>query len=217
LTDFLPISSIVAIKIPRNPKQNSSKFSNYGHASLIPNEIPRKDPTHRYSNVSNSLHESLSLDKIPQRIESPPVNITFGEMAVKIFIESPPREETNTADALSPNPTPRDPLDSVQKPNADNKRLGSHESALIVFATFSLLILADMAINSFICLGGSNDHGDHPVFPVLYTLGVLLALLCLIRATAILFYRLESKANSRPKSSSENFLSGDLLRTGHQC
>jgi hypothetical protein len=138
-------------------------------------------------------------------------------MAVKIFIKSPPREETHTADALSPNPTPRDPPDSVQKLNADNKRLGTHESTLIVFATFSLLILADMAINSFISFGGTDDHGDHLVFPVLYTLGVLLALLCLMGATAVLCYRLESKANSRPESSSENFLSGDLLRTVQQC
>jgi hypothetical protein len=145
------------------------------------------------------------------------VNITFGEMAVKIFIESPPREETRTADALSPNPAPQDPPDSVQKPNPDKKRLGTHESALIVFANFSLLILADMAINSLICLGGTDDHGDHPVFPVLYTLGVFLALLCLIGATAILFHRLESKANSRSDSSSENFLSGGLLRTLQQC
>jgi hypothetical protein len=145
------------------------------------------------------------------------VNITFVEMAVKIFIESPTTEETNTADSLSPNSALQDPTDSVKKPNPDNKILGSHESALIVFATFSLLILIDMAISSLICLGGTDDHVDHPIFPMLYTLGVRLALLCLIGATAILFNRLESKANSRPESSSENFLSGDLLRKVQQC
>ena len=90
-------------------------------------------------------------------------------MAVKIFIDNPPKEETSTADA--PDQDPKDPPDSVEKPKADNNRLGNHESTLIVFATFNLLILLDMATNSAISYGYGGIE-DILVFQILWGIGI---------------------------------------------
>jgi hypothetical protein len=167
---------MVAIKIPRNPIQNHSNFSKSWLAGPISNKIAPEDPYHEYSNVPNSPLASLAPDNIAPEIEIDPINVRFDEMAVKIFIENPPREETDIADAPDPSPTLRDPPDSVQKPNADNKRLGNHESTLIIFATFSLLILLDMTTNCAVSYGNYGGTEDILVFKILWDVGITLAI-----------------------------------------
>jgi hypothetical protein len=167
---------MVAIKIPRNPFQDHSNFSNSWLASPISNRIAPEDPTHEYSNVPNSALATLAPDNIAPKIETDPINIRFEKMPVKIFIENPPREETDITDAPDPCPTPRDPPDSVQKPNAGNKRLGNHELTFIVFATFSLLILLDMATNCAISYGNYGRMEDILVFKMLWYIGIALAI-----------------------------------------
>ncbi len=167
---------MVAIKIPRSPTQNRSNLCNSWLASPIPNKIAPMDDRHEYSNVPNSLLATLTPTKIPQKIETDPINIRFDEIAVKIFIENPSREETDIADAPDPSLTLRDPPDSVQKPNPKNKRLGNHESTLIVFATFRLLILLDMATNCAISYGNYGGMEEILVFKILWDVGVALAI-----------------------------------------
>jgi hypothetical protein len=167
---------MVAIKIPRNPFQDYSNFSNSWLASPISNRIAPEDPTHEYSNVPNSGLGSLAPDKIAPKIETDPINIRFDKMPVKIFIENPPRKETDIADAPDPSPTPQDPPDSVQKLNAGNKRLGNHELTLIVFGTFSLLILLDMATNCAISYGNYGRMEDILVFKMLWYFGIAIAI-----------------------------------------
>jgi hypothetical protein len=173
---LIPIGLMVAIKIPRNPIQNHSNFSNSWLASPILNRIAPEDPYHEYSNVPNSPLATLDPDNIAPEIETDPINIRYDEIPDKIFIENPPRRETDIADASDPRPTPQDPPDSVQKPNADNKRLGNHESKLIVFATFLLLILLDMATNCAISYGNYGGMYDILVFRILWCVGIALAL-----------------------------------------
>jgi hypothetical protein len=167
---------MVAIKIPRNPTHNHSNFSDPWLGSLIPNRIAPEHPIHEYSNVPKSPIEPLAPDNIAPKIEIGPINIRFDEMAVKIFMENPPKEETNIADAPDPSPTPRDPPDSVQKPNAGNQRLGNHESTMIVFATFSLLILLDLATNCAISYGNYGGMEEILVFKMLWCGGIALAI-----------------------------------------
>jgi hypothetical protein len=167
---------MVAIKIPRNPTQNHSKFSNTSLASPFSNKIAPKNPTDEYSKVPNSPLARLAPINIAPKIETDPTNIRFDEISVKIFIENPAKEETDIADAPDPNPTPRDPPDSVQKPNADNNRIGNHGSTLIVFATFSLLILLDMATNCAISYGNYGGMEDILVFKMLWYVGIALAI-----------------------------------------
>lgn len=145
---------MVAIKISRSPTRNYSNVSNFEHATLISTQIAPKDSKQAYSNVPNSLHEKVTPHNITPKVETEAVFIRFDQEAVNIWDDShilgdpSPKQRKNTADTTDPKPTSRY---SVQKPNADVKRLGNHESSLIVFATFSLLILLDMAINCEIC------------------------------------------------------------------
>jgi hypothetical protein len=176
LTHFLAIGTIVAIKIPRNPFQKNSNFSNSWLVSPVSKRIALKNPTHQYSNVPNSPLATFNPDNIAPEIETDPIDIRCDEIPVKIFIENPPRRETDIADAPDPRPTPRDHPDSVQKPIADNERLGNHESKLIVFATFLLLILLDMATNCAISYGNYGGMYDILVFRILWGVGIALAL-----------------------------------------
>jgi hypothetical protein len=145
---------MVAIKISRSPTRNFSNVSNFEHATLISTQIAPKDSTQGYSNVPNSLDAKVIPHKIAPKVETEAVFIRFDQEAVNIWDNShiwgdtSPKQEKNTSDTPVPNPTARY---SVQKPNADDKRLGNYESTLIVFATFSLLISLDMAINCEIC------------------------------------------------------------------
>jgi hypothetical protein len=134
------------------------------------------DASHEYLNLPNSPLTILVPDNIAPKIETDPMNIRSNEMAVKIFIENSPREVTKIADASDLYPTPQDPPDSVQKPNTDNKRFGNHDITKIVFATFLLLILLDMATNCAISYGNYGGMEDILVFKILWDFGIALAL-----------------------------------------
>jgi hypothetical protein len=128
------------------------------------------DPTQNYSNVPNTFHEGPTLDNTAPKIDTDAITIHFGQKAVKICIENPPSRQSKIALTFDPIPDPKDPPDSIKKPNRDNKILGNYESTLIVFATFSSLLILDMANNAKICHGdyGGIEVKDTVVFKTLW-------------------------------------------------
>jgi hypothetical protein len=128
--------------------------------------------TDDYCNVPNLSVASLSPIKITPKIETEPIIIHFEELKVEICSPIPPELQLDSPDVSPSKPTLQDSPVSNQKPNADNKILGTYESTMIVFAAFSLLILVDMVINSIICNQRSNPEVDYPLFTVLYMLGI---------------------------------------------